>query len=39
MICNSGLHRWSDAQSLVNPAKIVIHEVERDHVFVILDLL
>jgi hypothetical protein len=30
VICNSSFHRWRHAQRLMNPAKIVIHEVERD---------
>lgn len=39
MICDSRFHRWGYAQSLVNPAEVVVHEVERDVVLQVLNLL
>jgi hypothetical protein len=38
MIRNARFHYWRDAQSLMNPAKIVIDEIERQRVLVILNL-
>ena len=38
MIGDSGFHRRSDAQRLVNPAEIVVHEVRRDGMLVALNL-
>lgn len=38
MIADASFHRWRDAQGLMNPAEVVIHEVERKRVFVILKL-
>jgi hypothetical protein len=39
VICQTSLHRGCNAQSLVDSAKVVVHEVERDHVAVVLQLL
>ena len=39
MVCDSGFHCWSDAQGLVNPAEIVVHEVERNSPSQIVRLL
>ena len=39
MIGNSHFHRRSDAQSLVNAAEIIVHEMESDCVLVIINLL
>jgi hypothetical protein len=39
MVGNARFHRWRYAQGLVNPAEIVVHEIERNHVFVIFNLL
>jgi hypothetical protein len=36
MIKNSCLHRWRNSQGFVNPAKVIMHEVKSDGVFVIL---
>jgi hypothetical protein len=38
MIANPCFHRWRYAQRLVNPAKVVINEVQRQRVLVILKL-
>jgi hypothetical protein len=39
MICDSSFHCGSHSKSLVNAAKIVVHEVDRNHMAVVLDLL
>ena len=39
MIANPCFHRWRHTQGLVNPAKIVVHIMERNGVFQILKLL
>ena len=39
MVGNAGLHYWRDAQGLVNPREVEMHEVKRNRGFVILDLL
>jgi hypothetical protein len=39
VVRNPGLHGWGDSQGLVNPAEIVILEVNGDRVRVIFDLL
>ena len=39
MVCHFGFHRRSDAQGLVNPAEVVVHEVKRNGGGVVLDLL
>ena len=39
MIGNSGLHRWCNAQGLVNPAEIVVHEIQGDCRLVVFQLL
>ena len=39
MVRDAGFHRWRDAQGLVNPAEVVVHEVERDSVCVVLNFL
>ena len=39
MTTDSGFHRRSDAQSLVNPAIVVMHVVERNRRLVIRQLL
>lgn len=39
MIANACFHRGSDAQRLVNAAKIVVHEVERERVLVVFHFL
>ena len=39
MICDSGLHGRRHSKRLVNPRKVVIHEVERHGVSLILNLL
>ena len=39
MVRDPRFPRWRDAQSLVNPGEIVIHEVERKRVFVVFALL
>jgi hypothetical protein len=31
-------HRWRDSQSFVDSGEIVVHEVQRDHVAVVLQL-
>ncbi len=39
MIGQSCGHRWRDPERLVNPAKIVVEKVNRNHCGVILDFL
>ena len=39
MISQSSFHRWCDAQRLVDSAKVVVHEIQRNHVPVVLQLL
>jgi hypothetical protein len=39
MAAQSCLHRGSDAQCLVDPAKVVVHEVKRNSMAVVFDLL
>lgn len=39
MICEASFHRWSDTQRGVDAAVIEVHEVERNHVSVILNFL
>lgn len=39
MIGYASLHRRSHAQSLVNPAEVIVHEVERHSMGLVLDLL
>lgn len=39
MVCDSSIHRGSDAQALVNPQEVVMHEVNRNRVEVVLDFL
>jgi len=36
---NASFHRGSDAQCLVYPAKVVMHEVKHNGVFMVLNLL
>jgi hypothetical protein len=38
MIANSCFHCWRHAQRLMNPAEVVVHVMERDRVFQILQL-
>jgi hypothetical protein len=37
MIANPCFQRWRHPQRLVNPAEIVVHEMERNSVFQILE--
>lgn len=39
MIGHARLHRRSDAQGLMYPSKVVVHEIERKRMDMILDLL
>ena len=39
VIGNSRFHSWGDAQRLMDASEIVIHVVEREHVFVVFDFL
>ena len=39
MVANPCYHRWRDTQRLVNPDEVVMHEVDRECVLVVLDLL
>jgi predicted methyltransferase len=39
MIAESSFHRWRNPQRLVNPAEVVMHEIQRNHVAVVLQLL
>jgi hypothetical protein len=39
VVGDSRFHRGRDAQGLVNPAEIVVHEVNRGMVFVVVQLL
>lgn len=39
MLLESGFHPWRDAQRLMNPAEVVVHEVQGDGVRVVLRLL
>jgi hypothetical protein len=39
MIANPCFHRWRDAQRLMNPAKVVMHVMQRNRVFQILHFL
>ena len=39
VVGDSGFHRRGYSQALVNPAKVVVHEVEGDGVLEVLDLL
>jgi len=32
VVCNPRFHRWCYAQGLVNPAEVVVHEINRNHV-------
>jgi len=39
MIGNPGCHSWRDPQGLVNPRKIIVHEVYRNRRRMVLDFL
>ena len=39
MVGKPCLHGWRNPQSLVNPAEIVVHEVDRNHVGMVRHLL
>jgi len=39
MIGNASFHGGSNAQTLVNPAEIVVHEMEGNRMFQIFDVL
>ncbi len=39
MISNTTFHCGRHAQRLVNPAEVIVHRVNRHHVFVILNFL
>jgi hypothetical protein len=39
LVCNSGLHCWRHPQCLVNSAEIIVHGINRNHVFMIFNLL
>jgi hypothetical protein len=39
MVRNTGFHGWRYPESLVNPAKIVVHEVNGDHVLMVFQFL
>ena len=39
MIGESRFHRWRHPQRLVNAAEVVVHEVQRNRVTVVLQLL
>jgi hypothetical protein len=39
VICNSRFHRWRNAQRLVNTAKVVVHEIQRQCRDVVLNFL
>lgn len=38
-VCNASLHRWCCLDGLVNPHKVIDHEIEADRVHVVLQLL
>jgi hypothetical protein len=38
VVSQSGFHRRGHAQRLVNPAKVVVHEIQRYRVLHVLDL-
>jgi hypothetical protein len=35
MIANARFHCWRDAQRLMNPTEIVVHEIKRQRVFAV----
>ena len=39
MIGNARLHGWRNSQSLMDASEVVVHEIERQCMMVILDLL
>jgi hypothetical protein len=39
VLCNASFHRWRYAQSLVNAGKIVMHVMQGNRRFVVLNLL
>ena len=39
MICNAGLHGWCHSQCLMNPAEVVVHEVDGHGVGLVINLL
>ena len=39
MVSHSGRHRWRHTQRLVNTAKVVVHEIDGNHVLVVFSLL
>lgn len=39
MICDTGLHRWRYAEALMDTAKVVMHEVQRNSMGLILHFL
>ena len=36
---NSGFHRWRNPERLVNPAEVIVHKVEGNGVFEVIDFL
>ena len=39
MVTHSGFHCWRNAKGLVNPAEVVVHEIEGNHVLMVFKLL